>query len=138
MKNRDIPITESQWGNLGIADLRRAVRQYFNDHLKGRTIVNDETKIPIRITVASARKTAFGEAMYHKKAELVRILPELLKVAKYNNFGQRKPQDSVEILGYLNFKAKCMLDGKIEHVRIAVRFQKGGKFYYSMEVNMVK
>ena len=45
---------------------------------------------------------------------------------------------SKDIIGYLNFKAKCILDDKVEHLRIAVQLQKGGKFYYNIEVNMIK
>ena len=138
MSKKNIINIESQWEDLTISQLRKTVQQYFKENLKGVTVVNDETRIPISITVSSAKKTAFGEAMYHKKAEVIRVLPLLLKSAHYNNFGQRKPLDSPEILGYLNFKNKCYIDGKLEHVRIAVRFQKGGKFYYNVEVNMIK
>lgn len=101
-------------------------------------MVNRDTGLTIRITMASGRKTAYGEAMYSKKAEVVRILPDLIEHAIYNNFGQRKQGDNKDILGYLNFKAKCILDGKVEHLRIAVQFQKGGKFYYNVEVNKIK
>lgn len=137
MNIKGIPVLESQWRNLSKSELREAVFQHLRK-MKNSIIVNKDTMIPIKITVSSAKKTAFGEAMYPKKAEVIRILPALIETAKYNNFGKRKPNDSPEILGYLNFKNKCLLDGKVEHVRIAVRFQKGGKFYYNIEVNKIK
>lgn len=53
----------------------------------------------------------------------------------YNNFGEAKITDSPNVIGYLNFKCKCVIDGKTECLRIAVQMQKGGKFYYDIEVN---
>ena len=79
-----------------------------------------------------------GEAMYQSKAEIIRILPELVKYALYNNFGHSKETDSPEVIGYLNFKGRCKIDGKTENVRIVVQFQKQAKFYYNIEVNTMK
>lgn len=135
MKKKDIPSITSIWGNLKTSERRDAVIKYFQEHYRKKTVLNKDTGLTIMISIKSGRKTAYGEAMYPKKAELIRILPELIEIAEYNNFGNRKPEDSKDILGYLNFKSKCYLDGKPEHVRIAVQFQKGGKFYYNIEVN---
>jgi hypothetical protein len=98
-------------------------------------IINDDLFIPVTISVKSCRKTAYGEAMYMKKAAVSRILPEIVKYATYNNFGERKSGDSASVIGYLNFKCFCVIDGKKECVRLSVQFQKGGKFYYNIEVN---
>ena len=111
---------------------------YYKNHLKGKEIINIDTGITIHFSMTSGRKTAMGEAMYHKKAEMIRILPELVKYGIYNNFGKRKPDESEEIIGYLNFKGRCILDGKNENLRIAVQFQRSAKFYYNIEVNMIK
>lgn len=93
------------------------------------TIINIDTGLPITISVTSARKTAFGEAIYFKKVAATLMLPELIKYAEYNNWGNPKETDGPNIIGYLNFKCKCMIDGKKENVRLAVQFQKGGKYY---------
>ena len=76
--------------------------------------------------------------MYQRKAELIQILPDLVKYALYNNYGGPKEKDSPDIIGYLNFKGRCILDGKVENVRIAIQFQKQAKFYYNIEVNTIK
>lgn len=73
--------------------------------------------------------------MYMKKAAASLILPDIIRHATYNNFGSRKEDDPPTIIGYLNFKCKCTIDGKNECLRLAVQFQKGGKFYYNVEVN---
>ena len=68
----------------------------------------------------------------------MRILPELVEYALYNNFGKRKLTDNDEVLGYLNFKGRCRINGKTENLRIAVQFQRQAKFYYNIEVNIEK
>ena len=124
-----------EWEGLGKYDLRNAVQSYMKAHFVGKTIKNEHLLIDIDITVKSCKKTARGEAMYRKKAAVCRILDKLLQYSAYNNFGKRKDDDSPDIIGYLNFKGYCYIDKRKECVRIAVRFQKGGKFYYSIEVN---
>jgi hypothetical protein len=49
--------------------------------------------------------------------------------------GGRKPTDGNFVIGYLNFKAKVRIDGKLEHVHLIIRVRNTGKFHYSMEVN---
>ena len=66
------------------------------------------------------------------------MLPDLIKYAEYNNWGNPKATDGPNIIGYLNFKCKCMIDGKKENIRLAVQFQKGGKYYYNIEINKKK
>lgn len=87
------------------------------------------------ISVKGGRKTSHGGAMYHKKAESIRALPEIIKIAKYNNFGQRKTTDSEAVIGYFNFKSKFYLDGELKHIRLTIQLQKDGKFHYNIEVN---
>jgi len=134
-KQTVIPEITSIWQDSTTAELRHLVLDYVKKYFKGVVVKNLSLNIPIIISVSSGRKTALGGAMYRKKAELIRILPDLIRVAQYNNFGSRKATDNSSVIGYLNFKAKCRLDEKTEHIRLAVQFQKGGKFYYNVEVN---
>ena len=134
-KQTVIPEATSIWHDSTQQELRRLVLDYVKKHFKGVVVRNLSLDIPIIISVTSGRKTALGGAMYRKKAELVRVLPAIIRVAQYNNFGARKATDNPSVIGYLNFKAKCKLDGKVEHVRLAVQFQRGGKYYYNVEVN---
>ena len=133
-----VPEIKSELGRLTKMELRKYVLEYYKNNLKGKEVINTDTGITIHFSMTSGRKTAMGEAMYQKKAEMIRILPELVKYALYNNFGKRKPDESEEIIGYLNFKGRCKLDGRIQNVRIAVQFQRSAKFYYNIEVNMIK
>ena len=133
-----IPEINSELNGLTKSELRKYILCYYKQHLKGIEVVNNDTGITVRFSMTSGRKTAMGEAMYQRKAELIRILPELVKYALYNNFGHPKETDSPEIIGYLNFKGRCVIDEKTENVRIAVQFQKQAKFYYNIEVNTIK
>ena len=134
-KKSNVPRLKSIWKDKSTTELRKIVVEYVKKHLKGLEVVNQDLKIKVVISVSGARKTARGEAMYLKKAECIRALPKIIEIAKYNNFGQRKDKDSAVVIGYLNFKSKCYIDGKLEHIRLSVQFQKGGKYYYNLEIN---
>lgn len=133
-----IPEINEELNGLSKAELRKYILDYYKKHLKGIEVINEDTGITIHFSMTSGRKTAMGEAMYQHKAEIIRILPELVKYALYNNFGQPKEKDSPEVIGYLNFKGRCKINGKTENIRIAVQFQKQAKFYYNIEVNTIK
>lgn len=117
--------------------LRKIVYQFIKNNFVGKIIRNEDTGINVQITVSSGRKTAYGEAMYLKKAAAVQILPNLIRCAKYNNFGKKKPTDAKNVIGYLNYKCKCKIDGKSECLRLAIRLQNDGKFYYNIEINKI-
>lgn len=73
-----------------------------------------------------------------KKVAVLQCLDKLAEVAEFNNFGNRKNKDSQVIKGYLNFKAKVFIDGKLEIVRLSFVVQHDGKFYYNHEVSIIK
>ena len=61
--------------------MRKYMLDYYKQHLKGTEVINEDTGITIRFSMTAGRKTAMGEAMYQRKAELIRILPDLVKYA---------------------------------------------------------
>ena len=127
--------TPEYWKNLKGWQLREIAFNTIKQKYAGKAVINKDFGIPINITISSGRKTAFGESIYSKKAAAVLILPEIIANAQYNNWGDPKPEDGNNLKGYLNFKCKCIIDGKTEHIRLAIQFMKGGKFYYNIEVN---
>lgn len=131
----DLP---EEWKGVKLQKLKTIIFNHIRNRYSGMTIQNIDTGLPIIISVTSARKTAYGEAIYFKKAAAILILPEIIKYAQYNNWGSPKATDGPNIIGYLNFKCKCIIDGAKENIRLAVQFQKGGKYYYNIEVNMKK
>ena len=129
--------TPAEWNDMTARQLRDTVLEKAK-RLAGTSVVNTDTGITIQFSVTNARKLARGGAIYLKKASLVDILPELVTVAEYSNFGQRKDTDSPEVIGFLNFKAKCMVNGKTEHVWLSVQFCRRDRFFYNVEVNKIK
>ena len=123
---------------VGFSSEPKFVKNYYAKHLQGKTVINKHLNIPIHFTGKSGRKIAFGGYKYIKKAAILQCLQQLLEVAEFNNFGNRKANDGLTVLGYLNFKAKIKIDNKIENVRIAVSLRKDGKVYYSHEVNYIR
>ena len=49
-----------------------------------------------------------------------------------------KETDNKSIIGYLNYKCFVIIDNKKECLRVAIKFQNDGKFYYNIEVNKEK
>ncbi|MDR0207049.1 MAG: hypothetical protein LBI45_07330 [Bacteroidales bacterium] len=135
-KYKQIIIPKVKTGS--IANNRKSVAKYYTNNLQGKTIVNDHLGISIKFTALGKAELAYGRALHIKKTAVLEVLPSLLKVAKYNNFGIRKENDPKELLGYLNFKAFVYINDKKECVRISVRLLKTGDTYYNHEVNIIK
>lgn len=119
---------------LKAGDLRKVAFQDYETFCIGIEVINEHIGLPIHFK-RSEEKTAYGEAIYSKKVALIKKLPVLLRYATYNNFGSRKPEDPKEIIGYYNFKAYAIIDGKKESVRLAVKAFKDGSFYYNLEIS---
>jgi len=131
-------VTTTELRLLKQSELRKVAHELYFQHCSGKEIKNIHLGIPIKFMPFAGRKTAHGEAVYSKKVAVIPILPKLIELATYNNFGQRKETDPLRIVGYLNFKAFVFIDDKKECLRIAVQFCKDGSFYYSIEVNKKK
>ena len=115
----------------------KSVREYYAIHLQGKSVVNLATNITINFTSDGKGKIGSNKVMHPPKIAVVQKLQQILEVAEFNNFGQRKENDKQSILGYLNFKAKVKIDGKIENLRIAVVMKTDGKVYYNHEINKI-
>ena len=138
-KQKIVPViySPSRWKGIKLTQLRREVLAIAKSYT-GRSCVNEDTGIIIHFSNTNAKKVSMGSAVYFKKAAAMLHLLELLTVAEYNNFGERKATDNPEVIGFLNFKAKCIIDGQVEHVRIAIQFCRGDKFFYNMEINKIE
>jgi len=117
---------------------RNAVKCYYNEHLQGKIVTNRHLNILLRFTSKGKGKVSQGGALYSKKVAILQCLYKLAEVAEFNNFGNRKSKDSQLIKGYLNFKGKVFIDGKLENVRLSFIVQDDGKFYYNHEVSIIK
>ena len=113
-----------------VTELREFTLEFYRLFLKGKKKEIEKHLKEVVFTSEGGRKIAYGEAMYSAKAAVIEHLDTLIKNSTYNNWGDRKPQDNEDILGYLNFKSKITIDGKKRHVRIAISVDKDRNFKF--------
>lgn len=74
----DLP---EEWKGITLHQLKTLIFNHIKSKYSGMVIQNLDTRLPIIISVTSARKTAYGEAVYFKKAAAILILPEIIRFA---------------------------------------------------------
>jgi len=118
--------------------LGKFIKSYYEENIQGCSVINEHLGITISFTSIGKGKIAYGnKTLYAKKIAVVQCLLELLRVAKYNNFGVRKSNDKTNVVGFLNFKGKVKINGIVENVRLSVMLRTDGKFFYNHEVNII-
>lgn len=127
--------TPPEWKNAKMKALIGYVKEYYVENIQGQSVINQDKGFKITFSGQGRQKITKGSYLYGKKAAVVLILKELLEVAEYSNFGRRKLNDPAVLMGYLNFKVKCRIDGKLETLRIACMMYKADKIYFNHEVN---
>ncbi|MCL2028729.1 MAG: hypothetical protein FWG79_09645 [Bacteroidales bacterium] len=134
-------ISTDNWENLTPQESRKKLLEYYRTKYPyNRTIINQHLGIKIGFEADGVSKTCRGGKIYPEKNCLIEILDKLIRYAEFNNFGNRKPTDKPNVLGYLNFKAKAKVNGQIEYVHLTIRIsnRKEGRFtfHYSMSINI--
>jgi len=130
-------VSTKEWITLSASDVREKLNNEYRTRYIGKKVINQCLGITVEFESTGARKTAHGSAIYSKKACLVGVLDQLIRYAEYSNWGDRKPQDIARVIGYLNFKVKVRIDGKMEYVHLVIRVCNDGRFHYAMEVNKI-
>lgn len=116
-------------------ELKQAIKIFYKQNIQGQSITNRHTGIKIRFTSDGLGKMSEARRIGRVNAAAVQILISLLENAEYSNMGQRKSTDKENVLGYLNFKVKAKIEGKLYHFRIAVKLKTDMKAYYNHTVN---
>ena len=129
----------AEWKNMPVKEFHEKVSTYYRTRYQGKCrVINQHLGIVVEFDREGVNKTSYGGHLYTKKACLVEVLDKMIRYAEYNNWGNRKPTDKPTVIGYLNFKVKVKIDGKMEYVHLVIRVTNNGKFHYSMEVNIWK
>ena len=123
------------WATLAANEVRKKVFSEYSTRYFGKKITNLSLGISVEFEYDGARKTSNGGALYSKKACLIGVLDKLIKYAEYTHWGDRKEKDPKWVVGFLNFKVKVKIDGKLEQVSLFIRVSNKGKFHYSIEVD---
>ncbi|GIZ16208.1 hypothetical protein RCZ15_25070 [Capnocytophaga catalasegens] len=120
-------LSTEDFKKMSVKELRAFTLQYYLENLKGKKAVIKKYLKEVVFTTVAGKKIAKGEAMYSAKAVAVTHLQELIENSTYNNWGDRKKTDGKDVLGYLNFKSKFILDGEKKHLRISLVLYKDRK-----------
>jgi hypothetical protein len=115
--------------------LRAQIRDYYKAYIQGSEVTNQHIGINIKFTSEGIGKISSNRRIGRLNASAVKVIDTLLKHAEYSNFSKRKSSDKNNVIGYLNFKAKAEISGKIHHFRIAVKLKTDMKAYYNHTVN---
>lgn len=137
-KQKVIPsvTTPKSWEGLNIRDTRLKIKEYYQNNIQGKSVVNKHLGLKIIFTAQGKGKLSRGGSIYPNKAVATMILLKLLENAEYSNFSKPKNTDPNTMVGYFNFKAKAYIDGVLKHFRIATIFyQEQGKLFYNLELN---
>ena len=122
--NGVVSVNTDVYRNMSVSELRKFTFNYYKKNLKDKKVVIEKHLHEVVFSTSSGRKIARGEAMYSEKASVIPKLESLIKNSTYNNWGERKKKDNKEVLGFLNFKSKLIIDGKKRHVRISLTVYK--------------
>ncbi len=107
-----------------VSELREYTLNYYNEHLKGNKVAINKHLKEVVFLSKTGKKIAKGGSMYKEKAAVIDHLEPLIVKSTYNNWGERKKNDSKDVIGYFNFKSKLEIDGIKRHIRIAIEVRR--------------
>ena len=113
-----LKISTEMFEKMTVSELRKFTLDYYNENLKGKKIAIKNVLKSVQFVGNGGKK--LHTPMYSAKASVIEYLEDLIKNSTYNNFGKRKETDSKDVLGYLNFKSKVVIDEVKRHIRISV------------------
>ncbi len=127
-------VSTKKW--VGLSNVRKKLfTEYLTKFHEKVEIKNRHLGITVKFIRDGGKKIAYGGNLYAKKAAIIEILESVIENAVYNNFGERKENDKYSVIGYLNFKAKVLIDSRLEHLHLVIQMRMEGYFYYTHEVN---
>lgn len=139
-KQKSIPriAVPKYWCDLPTAELKKLMKEIYTKRFQGKRVFNEGLEVYIQFSAQGKNKRLNGSAVYPEKVATPLILKQLFEVAEYSNFGNKKAGDPAELLGYLNMKPKCYINGKLTHVKLCAMLYKNMKIDWSHEVNIKK
>lgn len=123
------------WEGYSKDELRGLVKEFYRTNLQGKSVLNKDRHILVQFTSDGLGKLYRGSTINAVKASAIKILDKIVEQAIYSNFGERKSTDKLNVIGFLNFKSKAIIGGKLYHFRISIKFKTDGKAYYSHTIN---
>ena len=118
--------------------LKKIVKQYYDENLKGQTVVNRDKGITVIFSNVGRNHVLYARRPGFEKLVAIFKLSELVANAVFTNFKGPDKDDFSNIIGYMNFKSKANINGTTQVFRIVVRISKEGKFFYDHSVRVKK
>lgn len=116
-------ISTDKFKKMTVPELRAFTHHYYNRNLKGKDNVFIKNRLQ-QVDFIGDGSRKILKPMYSAKAAVIEHLEELINNSTYNNFGERKKNEPPNVIGYLNFKSKVLIDGEKRHVRISLRLDR--------------
>jgi len=138
MIEKNLPSTDSLWKKFSLKEKVEAIKKHYKEQLQGKCVINQDLGISVQFTSDGLGKITQNRKIGNTNAEAVRILEQIIEQAKYNNFGERKESDKENVLGFLNFKGKAVIDNTLCHFRIAIKRKTDGNTFYNHTLNRQK
>ena len=144
MKNKKykqtiIPTVEDkQFEGLKLGQIKKFVRNYFNENIRNKTVKNKHKGITVMFTRKGLDHVIHARNAGYVKYKAIICLPKMVKNAVYLNFKDKDEDDVLDILGYLNFKCNVKVENRIQIFKIVIRLTNEGVFFYDHSVKVEK
>ena len=139
LKITSLPDTvEDSLKGLKLGVLKKHCTSFFKRNINGKSAINKHKGITVLFNMRGLKHVLHARNSGYTKLKAVYILPELIENAVYCNFKNPGENDSPDIIGFLNFKSKAKIEGKIQIFRIVIRITNRGKFFYDHAVRVKK
>ncbi len=134
-----IPIVEdSQFKGMKLGEIRNFVKAHYESKFKGKNVINEDKGITVTLGREGLHHTIYARNAGYIKLKALLIINEMIESAVYCNFKDADSDDPKDIIGYMNFKSKVIIEGLNHVFRISVRLSKEGKFFYDHAVRVKK
>ena len=135
IKMKEVEIkTPFEKATIGLAELKLKAKQFYNEKLHGKSVVNKDKGITIAFSSVGRNHVLYARNAGFEKLVAIFKLPEILTIATFLNFKNADDNDHHTVVGYMNFKCPVKINGKLQHFRVVVRISKDGKFFYDHSV----
>ena len=125
-----IKIKDTEWIKLSKRALRRTSKIFFDKYLKGKKVINKDNSVEIILAKSGWRHTIRTNKTSYNNIVIFKKLKKVIELAKFDNFGESQKSDPKTTLGFLNYQSEVLINQEKYSVKITVRSDENGKFYY--------
>jgi hypothetical protein len=102
------------------------------------SVKNKDKGITVRFSSVGRNHVLYARSAGFEKLAAIFALTDMVENAKFTNFKNPDPRDSLQVLGFMNFKCAVAVNGRQLHFRVVVRVATSGNFFYDLSVKVIK